>query len=487
MKIRRLLLLPLLALCGAYPTHANNPPLNWVLTTVDATEGTGISNSLALGSGGLPSIAYSDFSAGDLKYAAFDGSAWTLTTVDSAGFVGLTPSLAFDSVDHPSISYLDATNGDLKYAAFNGATWTLSIVDSEGFVGSYSSLAFHSGNLPAISYWDVTSNDLKYAAFNGTTWIITTVDTTGNVGQFSALAFDSSDHPCIAYYDASNQALKYATFNGATWIKTAVSSVTIASRLSLVIDGADHPAIAYQDNNTSSLKYATFDGTTWTISTVVVGDCNIATALALTSGGLPRIAYQSNSLNLKYASFDGSNWSTSTVDASGTVGPGNVSLKLDAANTPSISYYDQGSSVLKYATLADAPAPPVSTGVAVSVTPSQRSASFTVKNTGSATATIRLTVSNRVINSFNGHKPSQPTRNDNIVTYTRGGANITRDLLAGTVTVTLARGASTQIEVKASTRRALKFKRTLHVILTAASPEKSASAEAILTLKAGSK
>jgi|GEM_PF-6947518 len=479
MKIRRLLLLPILALLGALPARA----LTWTLTTVDGTGGTGVSNSLALQSNGLPSIAYTDSSANDLKYATFDGATWALSTVDSAGIVGLTPSLAINSLDAPAISYLDASNGDLKYAAFNGATWTISIVDSAGFVGSYSSLAFQSGNLPAISYWDVTSNDLKYAAFNGTTWIITTVDGVGNVGQFSSLAFDSAGHPCIAYYDSSNHALKYATFNGSAWIKTTVSSVTIASRLSLVIDSADHPAIAYQDNGNGYLKYAAFDGTNWAISTVAI-DCNNATSLALTSAGLPRIAYQSNSLNLKYASFDGSAWTTSIVDGSGAVG-GAVSLKLNASDIPSISYYDQTANDLKYATLAERPVPPAVNGVTVSVAPGKRSATFTVTNTGDATTTIRLSASNRITNSFNGPQPSKPTRNDNILTYTRGGVNITRDLLAGNVTVTLARGASTEIAVKASTRRPLKFKRTLHATLTAttqSSPAKSASAEAILTL-----
>ena len=70
--------------------------------------------SLRLDSAGLPRISYNDFTNGDLKYAAYNGTAWTLSTVDSTGNVGFDTSLVLDSADHPWISYYDITNNDLK-------------------------------------------------------------------------------------------------------------------------------------------------------------------------------------------------------------------------------------------------------------------------------------------------------------------------------------------------------------------------------------
>ena len=168
--MRGVILLVLGAVCLlavlAGRTHAE---LTWEIETVD-TGGEGVDvrryTSLALDSSDYPHISYYNYTDGDLKYAAWDGSSWNIEVPDSAGSVGYCSSLALDSSDWPHIGYFDSTNGDLKYIYWDGDSWEglggSWTVDSTGTVGVYASLALDGSARPHISYYDATSDDLKY-------------------------------------------------------------------------------------------------------------------------------------------------------------------------------------------------------------------------------------------------------------------------------------------------------------------------------------
>jgi hypothetical protein len=140
-----------------------NPSIGWVTTTVDSTDSTGVSPSIAIDPAtGFPAIAYHDSTNLDLRYAAWDGDSWNATTVDAPGSVGWHPSLAFDPADgNPTIAYFDSTNspsanGHLKLAWHDGIAWQTQTVDAVGNVGRMPSLAFndYGSGFPSIAYLD---------------------------------------------------------------------------------------------------------------------------------------------------------------------------------------------------------------------------------------------------------------------------------------------------------------------------------------------
>lgn len=90
------------------------------VVTVDNSGNIANVTSIARGTDGMPVISYYDSVNSDLKVAHCGDSTCstgnTLTTVDATGSVGSDSSITIASDTFPSIAYRDFTNGDLKYA-----------------------------------------------------------------------------------------------------------------------------------------------------------------------------------------------------------------------------------------------------------------------------------------------------------------------------------------------------------------------------------
>ncbi len=323
----------------------------WQIEVVDATGDMGRYASLALDTNNRPRIAYYASDNGNLKYAAYDGTAWQIEVVDATGDVGRYASLALEWVGLPHIAYYDATNVALKHA-YKGATWTTEQVSTSPGDGQYSSLALNASGLPRIAFYNFPGGNLRHAYFDGLFWQAETVDTGGDVGRYASLALNAvNGFSSIAYYDATGKNLKYAANNGAAWWPMTVDVAgDVGQYASLALDGSGVPYIAYYDATNGDLKVAYNSGMVWITETVdVAGDVGQYASLELDGSGFPHIAYyDATSATLKYTHFDGTTWQIETVDTAGDVGQ-YASLSLDAQGFPHIAYYDATSGDLKYA------------------------------------------------------------------------------------------------------------------------------------------
>ncbi|MCP4539299.1 MAG: hypothetical protein GY832_19355 [Chloroflexi bacterium] len=315
---------------------------DWQIECVDCPKefGSMTNPSMQLDSEGHPRIAYGN--RGHLYYAWHNGTQWIYETVDELSPRWCNISLALDGADRPHISY--DYSGDLKYAWHNGTEWHVETVDSAIYVTS-PSLALDESDRPHISYYDGSHYDLKYAWHDGSAWRIETVDSEGIVGWYSSLALDGADRPHISYYYCGAYGdqgicdpghLKYAWHNGSAWHIETVDSEGDAGRYSsLALDELGYPHISYYDGY---LNYAWHNGSVWHIETVGSEGGAREISLALDRADRPHISYYSYSNNaLNYAWHDGSDWHIEMVDSEGEMW--NLSLLLDKARRPHIGYY----------------------------------------------------------------------------------------------------------------------------------------------------
>ncbi len=333
---------------------------NWLVEVVDAEEGTGADNSLALDKANRPHIAYSDPGPGDLKYAWFNGTVWQTETVDAQGFVGRSASLSLDEFDRPHISYIDSTNANLKYASYIGSSWQIETVDSTG--SYYTALVLDKSNRPHISYYASMSPTVKYAWYNGVTWEkeAITITTPAFDPRNIALKLDSLDRPHIIYHLCYNSSceIKHTWHDGSQW---QIESASYGQFFSLALDTSGQPRLSdaqYSDWPpgliTTQLSYRWRDDVEWHTETLANSAGQVS--LALDALDHPHIVnhdwmYIRGSNFLQYRWYDGLAWHSEDVSNVGYWNQydRNVSLTLDTSGRPHVSYFDALTRQLKYA------------------------------------------------------------------------------------------------------------------------------------------
>ena len=346
------------------------PP--WWTSIVDNTPQAGNhATSLALDANGNPKIAYQDDTNGRLKYATKTGGVWSIENVAASGtpsiFTGQPfASLALNSLGNPGIAYFDINAPrTLRYASKSGGVWSTEPVDATGNADQFCSLALDAQGNPRISYLDATTGSLFYASKSGSIWSTERADFAAGiyVGAYNSLALDAQGIPHIAYTNFTNATLRYASKLGVAWTVETVAPAGTPNPafISLALDPQGNPHISYYDAMKLNLKYASKVGGVWIVETVdassfATGDF---TTLRLDAEGRPHIGYydQTNG-RLMHAWKTGSIWAREIVDApAGSGGTGGsvgqyASLALDVYMNPRISYYDNGSGILKYASSA---------------------------------------------------------------------------------------------------------------------------------------
>jgi len=183
----------------------------------------------------------------DLLYATLDSGDWIIGAIDTEGDVGKFPSLILDSQDRPHIAYFkwDSRNGgELKYAAWDGTAWQIESVDrmediNIAFIGARRSmsLALDAQDRPHIAYSDRTS--VRYTRKNGDSWetgqivaLPSSVDL--ELGQLVSLALEANGRPHLTFFELPLNASKstgtvyYAV--GAIPTPTAISASASADQ-----------------------------------------------------------------------------------------------------------------------------------------------------------------------------------------------------------------------------------------------------------------
>ena len=186
------------------------------VTILDSAGWVGQYTSLAIGADGLPVISYFDDTNDDLKLAKCQTISCTsavITIVDDGGGindVGSHPSLAIGTDGLPVIAYQDNTHQALKVAVcrdLNCASAISTTLDTVGNIDLYPSLVIGADGRPLISYRDATMNTLKLAQCQTvicTSAALTTLDSTHLINFYTSLVMGADGLPMISYHDTPN-------------------------------------------------------------------------------------------------------------------------------------------------------------------------------------------------------------------------------------------------------------------------------------------
>lgn len=347
--------------------------------TVDSGGNVGAYTDIAIGTDGLPLIAYFGATTNRLKVAhcndaACSGGDEAINTVDASTCVGVNPSIAIGTDGRGLISYWDCSNLDLKVAHCNNAACTSATpatLDSTGNVGVVTSIAIGADGLGLISYNDGTNADLKAAhcdnvACTGATTV--TLDSAGDVGGAASIAIGSDGLGLISYFDSTNGDLKVAHCTNAAC--TSATKTTLDGAGFVAVDdtsiaiGADgFGLISYYDyipnHNLKVAHCSNAACTSATLSTVdAVGDVGHYSSIAKGADNKPVISYyDATNGDLKIAHCNdaacaGGDEAILTLDSAGDVGRAN-SLRVGTDLLPVISYYDATNGDLKAAHCTD--------------------------------------------------------------------------------------------------------------------------------------
>lgn len=332
--------------------------------------GVGMYSSIAVDSYGNPHIAYYDAVTQKLKYASYTGVAWTIeyvrqtsTSYDEGKYV----SLAFDRLNRPHLSFLEDDHDNLRYAYKEGNNWRFAYPDEAGNVGGYTSILVDNDLNVHISYCQgpLTNNickALKYVTAKikdskpeTWTWNKDTVDSGTLTGTYSSIA-KSGKRVYISYLDGNNLRLKVATLYSGEWsTQTFDSSDYDGYYTSIAIDSDGRFRVAYMDLGTGvyrELYYNTTQKKWLTHEIDYQSDVGESTAMTLDSADRAHISYMNEtSDDLKYATNSSGAWVTGVISSTGDVGIYS-SIAVDAGDVPHVAYYDIGAGDLEYATLS---------------------------------------------------------------------------------------------------------------------------------------
>lgn len=394
--------------CGNANCNAGN-----TIVTADAVADVGRYPSLVLDSNGKPAVSYLDLTNGKLKVLrcgnATCSAGNTFASIGGNGVVGYFSSLALDASSNPMVSYYDKTNGNLNVLRCGNASCTsnntIIAPDAGGNVGLYTSLKLDASGNPVISYFDSSNGDLKVlhcgsATCGPNTSVI--ADNSSQVGQYTAIKLDASGNPIVSYWDETNGDLKLLHCGNSTCTvnNTITSPYTTGNTgwdTSLALDANGNPVISFFDFTASVMKVLHCNNATCSgVNPINTPDIlsRRASSIALDTAGNPVIASAGQSdqgLRVVHCGNATCSANNSITSPDFPVFPAQsdvrgVSLVLDAAGNPVVSFYRADKAQLKVLHCADTNCSSVGNTLAVvdpgAQAPDHRSTSLTLDASG---------------------------------------------------------------------------------------------------------
>jgi hypothetical protein len=327
-------------------------------------------SSLVLDAAGRPVIAYRDYEGMGpkiLRCGDANCSAGNTFSQPGTGVSGHWASLELNAAGNPVMSYHDVNNGDLRVLRCGNADCTsgnfTAVPDSAGDVGEHNSMELTATGNPVVSYFDTTNLDLKVLRCGDPTCTggntIASPDTAGSVGGTNSLVLDALGNPVVSY--SGNGDLKVLHCgNSSCTAGNSITSPDTAGDLgstSIALDAAGNPIVSYRENGAPDTLRVLHCGnpncTAGNSITVVDSVSGLGnTDLVLDAAGRPVVAYcDSTNNDLKVLHCGNANCTAGNTitspDTADVIAGFTLSLALDAAGNPVVSYSDDGNDDLK--------------------------------------------------------------------------------------------------------------------------------------------
>ena len=265
-----------------------------------------------------------------LLFASEASGAWVVETVYSAPVPN--PVLVLDQAGIPHVAHNCVQP---CVSSRSGGTWTVDQLTTpagpaKALPGetniiwfSHASLALE--NEPRVLYYKAPETEIWYARRESGTWTYERLSASGAAG---GLAFDRDGRGHAVFYDQES-GYRYAVEGPSGWQTEAAPGAG-----PLEIDDAGRAHVAFLQGGA---RWARRNEAGW-IEEVIEAGAIASVSLALDGAGEPHVSYSDESGRVRYARRDAGVWAIETVAPN--AGGGRTALALGAGGTPFIAYYD---------------------------------------------------------------------------------------------------------------------------------------------------
>jgi hypothetical protein len=367
-----------LAIMLLMPGTAGSTGAGNIISTPHPGQTSAVYSSLVLDGAGNPVVSYTEIVNDDLKLLHCNdpfcvGGDESITTPDSFGFISFHTSLALDLAGNPVIAYFSSIPPPNFFQGLtvmhcddpNCSSGAETITHVDSGTTSEHSLQLNSAGLPVVAYkrfgegLKLLSCDEPDCSTGNTISVIATA------GSNPSLVLDEFGHPVVAFIeevDANTQELRVLHCGSADCTSGNTLSAPDATNLrdtiavEIVLDSSGNPTVSYYDGDVGvgppfdgNLRLLTCgDSDCSTGNSIAVpdgpGDVAWQLALALDASDNPIVAYTIDAgEELRVLHCGNPACTTGNVisapDQDG-LSYGQVSLVLDAAGNPVVTYQD---------------------------------------------------------------------------------------------------------------------------------------------------